>query len=125
VIELIDGLPGGVVGLESVGKVSADDYEEVAPAIAEALADQERIRLMHVLGDRFTGYTAGGAWSDVKLGLAHAFAFDRVAVVSDDRHIRAQVKHAGWLVPGDIKLFSNDERAEAEAWVSAGLKEEE
>jgi hypothetical protein len=123
-IELIDGLPVGVVGFESTGKVSAEDYEAVAPAIEQALASRERIRLLHVLGERFNGYTAGGAWSDAKLGLSHPFAFDRIAVVTDDAHVRAQVKGGGWLIPGEMKLFSNNERAQAEAWVSAGLKEE-
>jgi hypothetical protein len=31
------------------------------------------------------------------------------------------VKAAGWSIPGEMKLFSNAERAAAEAWVSEGL----
>jgi hypothetical protein len=31
------------------------------------------------------------------------------------------VKAAGWSVPGQMRLFSNADRAEAEAWVSEGL----
>lgn len=123
-IELIEGLPPGVVGFEAIGKVSADDYEDVGPAIEQALSRREKIRLIHVLGERFTGYTRGGTWSDAKLGLSHPFSFDRIAVVTDDASIQAQVKHGGWLVPGEMKLFSNTERAQAEAWVSAELEEE-
>jgi hypothetical protein len=122
-IELIEGLPAGVVGFEAVGKVSADDYDGVAPAIEQALTRREKIRLIHVLGARFTGYTRGGMWRDAKLGLSHPFSFDRIAVVTDDESVQAQVKHGGWVVPGEIKLFSNTERAQAEAWVSADLEE--
>jgi hypothetical protein len=69
VIELIEGLPDGVVGLEAVGEVSSDDYATVAnPAVERALAQRGKIRLLHVLGDRFTGYTGGGMWDDAKSG---------------------------------------------------------
>ena len=124
-IELIGGLPDGVVGLEAVGEVTADDYSSVAyPAVKDALSRHKKISLMHVLGERFTGYTAGGEWDDAKLALLHPFSFDRIAVVTDLDHIRKQVKHAGWLIPGEMKLFSNAQRAEAETWVSAGSKDE-
>ena len=61
-IELIDGLPDGVVGLEAVGKVESADYEAIAaPAVKHALERHPKIRLIHVLDDRFTGYTPQGA----------------------------------------------------------------
>jgi len=54
-----------------------------------------KIRLVHVLDDRFTGYTAGGAWRDVLLGLAHPRSFDCIAVVTDSESIRRLVTLAG------------------------------
>jgi hypothetical protein len=125
VIELIEGLPDGVVGLEAVGEVTSDDYSSTAfPAVEDALSRHRKISLLHVLGERFTGYTTGGEWDDAKLALLHPFSFTRIAVVTDLDHIRKQVKRAGWLVPGEVKLFSNVQRAEAQAWVSAGSHDE-
>jgi hypothetical protein len=125
VIELIEGLPDGVVGLEAVGEVTPDDYSSVAfPAVKDALSRHTKISLLHVLGDRFTGYEAGGGWADAKLGVLHAFSFKRIAVVTDLDHVRKQVKRAGWLVPGEMKLFSNAQRTEARAWVGAGSQDE-
>jgi hypothetical protein len=73
-IELIKGLPDGVVGLEAVGEVTADDYSSVAiPAVKDALSHHKKISLLHVLGERFTGYEAGGGWADAKLGVLHAW----------------------------------------------------
>ena len=124
-IELIEGLPDGVVGLEGVGEVTADDYSSVAyPAVEDALARHKKISLLHVLGERFTGYEAGGGWADAKLGMLHAFSFKRIAVVTDLDHIRKQVKRVGWALPGEMKLFSNAQRAEAQAWASAGSHDE-
>ncbi len=115
-IELIQGLPDGVVGLEAVGEVSSDDYAAVAPAIESAFAAHEKIRLIHVLGDRFTGFTAGGIWQDGKLGLSHVFSFERIAVVTDLDSVRTLVKGGGWTIPGEIRLFSNAERDAAVTW---------
>jgi hypothetical protein len=124
-IELIEGLPDGVVGLEAVGEVTSDDYSSAAfPAVEDALSRHKKISLLHVLGERFTGYEAGGGWADAKLGVLHAFSWRRIAVVTDLDHIRKQVKRAGWLVPGEMKLFSNAERTEALTWVSADLQDE-
>ena len=74
-----------------------------------------------MLDDRFTGYTAGGAWQDAMLGLAHPRSFDRIAVVTDSESIRRLVTLAGWSIPGELKLFPNRERGQAEAWASEGL----
>ena len=124
-IELIEGLPDGVVGLEAVGEVTSDDYSSVAfPAVEAALSRHKKISLLHVLGERFTGYEAGGGWADAKLGVLHAFSFKRIAVVTDLDHVRKQVKRAGWLVPSEMKLFSNAQRTAALAWVSADLQDE-
>ena len=68
-IELIKGLPDAVVGLEAVGEVDSADYKTTAaPEVRHALERHPKIRLIHVLDDRFTGYTAGGAWQDALLG---------------------------------------------------------
>ena len=122
-IELMEGLPDGVVGLEAVGQVEAGDYETVAaPAVQHALDHHPKIRLIHVLDDRFTGYSAGGAWHDATLGLAHPRSFERIAVVTDRESIRRLVALGRWSIPGELKLFPNRERARARAWASEGLE---
>jgi len=121
-IELIEGLPDAVVGFEAIGEVGSADYELVAaPAVKQALERHPRIRLIPVLDDRFTGYTAGGAWQDAMLGIAHPRSFDRIAVVTDSDTIRRLVKVAGWSIPGEMRLFANREREEAKAWACEGL----
>jgi stage II sporulation SpoAA-like protein len=121
-IELIDGLPDGVVGLVAIGQVESTDYEAVAaPAVKKALEHHQRIRVLHVLDDRFGGYTAGGALQDAILGLAHPRSFDRIAVVSDEDSIRRLVTLAGWSIPGEVKLFPNGQLEQATTWAVEGL----
>ena len=85
---MIEGLPDGIVGLEAVGEVNSADYKAIAaPEVNRALSRHPKIRLIHVLDDRFTGYTAGGAWQDALLGLAHPTSFERIAVVTDSQSI--------------------------------------
>jgi hypothetical protein len=119
-IELIEELPEGVVGLEAVGAVTAEEHESVAmPAIERARAGGDKVRLRYLLGERFTGYTSAAMWDDTKLGLSHPFSWERIAVVTDHEHYRTMVKGFGWLIPGDVKLFSEDQLVDAKRWVSA------
>ena len=74
-----------------------------------------------MLGDSLTGHSASAVFEDARLGLANVRSIERIAVVTDIGRFRALVKAAGWTLPGDLKLFSNAERAEAEAWISEGL----
>ncbi len=124
-IEQIEGLPDAVVGLEAVGEVTSDDYERVAnPAIERARAAHEKIRLVHVLDQRLQGHTAGALWEDAKLGVTNLRSLERIAVVTDLEQIRTLVRGAAWSLPGEMRLFSNAERAEAIDWACEGLERE-
>ena len=68
-IRLLTDLPEGVVGIEAVGHVEADDYANVVePAIQAALQHSDKVRLLYVLGEGFEGYSAAASWEDAKLG---------------------------------------------------------
>ena len=122
-IELIEGLPDGVVGIEAVGKVTSEDYERVvAPAVEHALATQPKIRLLHVIGDRVEKHTVEALWEDTRLGLSNVRSIERIAVVTDLAHFRALVKGAGWALPGEVKLFSIAERGDAITWVCENMR---
>jgi hypothetical protein len=119
VLRSMEGLPEGVVGLEATGEVTAEDYETVAgPAVERARQGGEKLRLLYVLGEGFTGFTSGAMWDDTKLGLAHPFSWDRIAVVTDDDGLRHLVKGFGWVIPGHVRLFPVADLGSATAWVS-------
>jgi hypothetical protein len=118
-IRLIENLPANVIGIEAVGRVEQTDYETVLePAVAAALATHEKLRLVYVLGEEFDGYSAGAAWADTKLGIAHWGAWERIAVVSDRGLIADAVKALGWMLPGEVRVFGVAERDDAVVWAS-------
>lgn len=115
--EQLSGMPAGVIGFEAVGEVEAADYENVLmPAIARS-AEAGDVRLVFVLGDRFTGYSPGAMKEDAGL-VAHARAWKRTAVVSDLGWVAHLASAFGWMVPGKFKHFRLAERDAAVAWVA-------
>jgi hypothetical protein len=119
-LTLIDGLPDHVVGVRASGEVSDDDYEDVlVPAIDAARARHDKIRLLYVLGEAFTGYEADAMWEDAKLGMRTFTAYDRIAVVTDATWMRRAVTALSWLMPGEARAFHVGEYDDALAWVTA------
>ncbi|MFF2372326.1 STAS/SEC14 domain-containing protein [Agromyces sp. NPDC058110] len=116
----LEGLPTTVVAFEAVGEVHADDYRNVLdPAVESAIAAHEKIRFLYVLGSEFQGFTGGAMWEDAKVGVGHWSRFERLALVTDDRAYHDAVRAFAWMLPGEVRLFTVAELAEAEAWIAA------
>jgi hypothetical protein len=118
-IEVMTDLPDRVLGLKASGEVTANDYKTVlVPAIEEKLTQHRKVRLLYVIGDEFKGYTGGAAWEDAKVGMKHLTAFERVAVVSDVDWIGNMIKAFGFALPGEVRVFDDDDLEDARQWIS-------
>lgn len=118
-IEVITDLPDRVLGLKASGEVTADDYRNVlVPALEEKLTKHKKARLLYVLDDGFGGYTGGAAWEDAKVGMKHLTAFERVAVVTDIDWVENMVKAFGFAMPGEVRVFDDDDLDDARQWIS-------
>lgn len=119
-IDLVPALPSNVVGFIAKGEVTKADYERtLIPAVEAALADHEKIRLLYVLGQDFEGISAGGALDDAMIGLKHASRYERMAVVTDRDWIRHTLSLFGHLVPGEVRVFTVAQEADASEWITA------
>ncbi|MBT0653436.1 STAS/SEC14 domain-containing protein [Geomobilimonas luticola] len=117
-LERIQGLPDNVLGFEAKGEVTGADYESVLiPAVEKMLAQRKNIRFLYHLGNEFTGFNAKAMWDDAKVGLQHLSAWERVAVVTDVEWIRVAMKAFGFVMPGKLRAFGNDELVEARRWL--------
>jgi SpoIIAA-like len=118
-IKLIENLPDNVIGFEAIGNVDAGDYKSTLdPAVAAALKDHDKLRLVYVLGDQFDGYTGGAMWEDTKLGVGHWGAWEKIALVTDKDWVDDAIKFLGWMVPGEIQVYPTAKLDDAKAWAS-------
>ena len=120
-IERLDDVPAGIIGLKASGTLTKDDYTDVLePAIQEGI-DSGKLRLLFEL-DSFDGL-APGAWAeDAKTGLKaigrdHK-AWSHFALVTDVEWVAKGTKAFAWLTPGEVKVFPLAEGEAARAWVS-------
>jgi hypothetical protein len=119
-IEVLTGLPENVIGFSAYGKVTAEDYERhIVPAVEEALAKNDKVRLLYQLGEDFDGFEAGAIWEDAKVGLSHLAAWERIAVVTDLEWLRSVTKAFGFAMPGEVRVFSNAELEGARDWLAS------
>ena len=120
-IERLDDVPDGVVGLEGSGELTKDDYLNVLePALQEATAGGEA-RVLFVLPN-FDGLEAGAWIEDVKTGFRAEFKdrskWKRLAFVTDVEWIAKAMRTFAWLAPGEIKVFPMDQEDAAADWAA-------
>ena len=119
-IEIITDTPDNVLWASAHGKITAEDYEKVfIPAIAEKFKTYDKIRLLYHLGETFEGYSMPGLMEDAKVGLKHFTGFEKIAIVTDVNWISYASSFFGAVLKGEVKVFANENIAEAKAWIMA------
>jgi hypothetical protein len=120
-IERIEGMPEGTIGLRAAGKLSKNDYQSaLEPALKEGLGSGE-LRMVFVLTE-FDGLEAGAMIEDIKTGLGALIrdhsAWKRFALVTDVDWVAKAYRIFSWMTPGEVKIYDLDGLEEAKAWVA-------
>ena len=119
----IAGVPDGIDAYRVVGTLTGDDYEQtVEPLLDDARRQGRRIRLLLQIGPEYEGFTAGAVRGKTETWLHNPLLLrmiDGYALVSDLRWIREWIQLVGFVVPFPLRVFADDERADAVAWLSA------
>jgi SpoIIAA-like len=121
VVERIDGMPPGTIGLRASGKLTRNDYRQVLePALREGI-DGGELRLLFVLTD-FEGLELAAVPEDVKTGLSawfgHHSAWKRFALVTNVEWVAKAMHMFAWVTPGEVMICDLDRLEEAKAWVA-------
>ncbi len=116
-LNLIEGLPPDVLGIEAAWKVTHGDYREVLIPAVEAKIVHGPIRMLYVAGPDFTGYELEALWDDAAFGFKHWHQFERIAVVTDSAWLRAAITMFRPFFPSQIRLFKLAELAAARDWI--------
>jgi hypothetical protein len=120
-IERIEEMPAGTIGLRASGKLTREDYQEVLePALAEGVKSGELRLLFAIPG--FDGLEPGAVIDDVETGLRtwvrdHK-AWKRFAVVTDVEWLAKTMRAFAWLAPGEVRVCGLDELEDAKRWVA-------
>ncbi|HEY6770826.1 MAG TPA: STAS/SEC14 domain-containing protein [Solirubrobacterales bacterium] len=121
-IERLDGMPDGVIGVRGSGKLTKQDYTDVLePALKDATGSGEA-RVVFLL-ESFDGLEPGALLEDLKTGLrtelSNREAWRRLAVVTDIDWIEKAMELFAWAMPGELKVFDDlDELEEAKSWAA-------
>jgi hypothetical protein len=120
-IERMDGMPEGALGLRASGKLTKEDYVEVLePTLREAV-DSGELRLVFVIDD-FDGVEPSAMVEDMKTGFRSLIrdhsAWKRFALATDVEWIAKAFRLFVWMTPGEVRIFSHDEVEAAKEWVA-------
>jgi len=120
-IEVLPGSPAkNVIAIKAIGKLTSDDYEKtLEPLIDEQLAKSDGLRVVIVLGPEWKGMEPDAIWDNMKMGFGNLTKWKRCAVVTDRDWVETALKVFGWMSPGDVKSFDEDELADAMQWAAA------
>ena len=117
-IEVYDDAQSNILEFTASGVVTAKDYEKVLiPSIEAKLKKYEKVRVLYHISKEFNSYEFGAMLDDAKAGVMFFNAWEKIAVVSDIEWIINGVKIFSFAVPGEVKVFSNDELEKAREWI--------
>ena len=120
-IEPIPDMPPGTIGFKAEGDVSAENLKEAALEPLRAAVDAgEQLRILTVVGELHEEPRAiwASLKADAEFGFLHRDAWKRTAVVSDVGWAKRLSKLFGWAVPGDFKVFGEEDLEVAKAWLA-------
>lgn len=118
--KLMNDLPDDIVGVTAEGKITGEDYEKILiPTVEEKLKYLDGIKLIYNLSDSYTGYEFEAVIDDTKFGLKHLASFKKIAFVSDHEFMNSALRLFGYMIPCEVKIFSNSELSDAKDWVKS------
>jgi hypothetical protein len=121
-VERMDDVPAGVIGLRASGKLTKADYTGVLePALKEAM-DSGQARVVFVLTD-FDGLDLDATFEDIKTGLgvefAHRKEWKRLTLVTDVDWVARAMRMFAWAMPGELAVYDDlDKLEEAKSWAA-------
>ena len=121
-IEKMPSSRGDLLAFHISGTVTEQDYANVLmPALEEAIAEHDDVRLLVHVDSDFKDYTLGALFADAKVGMKHWRGFDRVAVVADVGWFSRAVRAFSVFMPCPVMVFPEAELDDARRWLTESL----
>jgi hypothetical protein len=116
-ITVLTDLPQGVIGFKASGKITKADYTEVLQPALEAAAVNGKIRILLDFADEFDGMELKAVLQDLRTAIKQWKSWERIALVTDHDWMEKGVELFSWAMPGDVKVFDDDEQRDALIWL--------
>jgi len=117
-IEIMQESTSNIIGVKAVGKLAHDDYKQVLiPALERLFEKHGKLNVLFFMDETFEGWDLDAAWDDASYGLKHRADFGKLAVVGGPDWVEWCIKLSGFLMKGEIKVFTAGELDRAWAWV--------
>jgi len=100
------------IELSMLGKLTHEDYQTFVPMIDKALKKAKGLEVDLLVDMRdFTGWKLLAGWDDMKFGLKHRNAFDKMAIVGNKKWEELSIDMMSHLMKGKSKFFKEREKA--------------
>jgi hypothetical protein len=100
------------IELSMLGKLKHEDYQIFVPVIDKALKEAKGLEVDLLVDMRgFTGWELLAGWDDLKFGLKHRNAFNKMAIVGNKKWEELSVKMMRHMMKGKSKFFKEREKA--------------
>lgn len=117
-ITRLENLPGDVIGFKFEDEVTAADYELVLfPAVEAAVKKNKNLKVLCQL-ENVIGFKLGALKDDMEIGFKYFRDWEKVAFVSNKEWINHTVRAFGFLIPGKVRTFKNEEVNAAIKWLA-------
>ena len=109
----------GVLHIVADGQLTTEDFDGFIPRF-DTLAGEGPTPMLVELGPRFSGWSLGGLWNDLKFDLKHRRQFGRIAVLGDKAWQKRMTEVSNPVFPAEMRFFQLSQRYEAEQWLRGG-----
>jgi hypothetical protein len=111
---------GKIIGLRVRGKLTDRDYQEVLiPNLEPLIKQHDKVRLLCLIEEDFSGMEAGAMWDDAKFYFPHKNDFEKMAMVGGPKWMELMMKLFAPLMKGEVKTFSGDQLPKAWEWLKS------
>lgn len=117
-ITRIENLPVGIIGFKFEDEVTAADYESVLfPLVEAAIKESKNLKVLCQI-ENVIGFKFGALKDDMEIGFKYFRDWKKIAFVSNKEWMNHTVRAFGFLIPGKVRTFKNEEMDAAIKWLT-------
>lgn len=116
-LQILEFTKNNVIATKSSGKLTKSDIGIIHDRIHKILNEGQKVRWYFEM-ENFMGYGEGGLWEDLKMDLAHADDYEKIAMVGEQKWQEWMSQIMKPFTGAEIKYFDITERTRAKEWIN-------